>query len=178
MKTMKELFEILLEHGESENDCMIVTVTKSSGSAPRGAGSRMIVLADGTSHGTIGGGSIEYEATKQALLGIQEQTSFLKDFVLRPNDAADLGMVCGGQITAYFQYVSHENTVFLDQCRSLLANWDQAKQLWLLLDLTEESNWTFQYMTDTIDASLRNLTDSGYALPEEPSEYKIGRAHV
>lgn len=177
MKTMKELFEILLEHGESENDCMIVTVTKSSGSAPRGAGSRMIVLADGTSHGTIGGGSIEYEATKQALLGIQEQTSFLKDFVLRPNDAADLGMICGGQITAYFQYVSHENTVFLDQCHSLLANWDQAKQLWLLLDLTEESNWTFQYMTDTIDASLRNLTDSGYALPEEPSEYSIAGRH-
>ena len=28
MKTMKELFEILLEHVESENDCMIVTVTK------------------------------------------------------------------------------------------------------------------------------------------------------
>ena len=177
MKTMKELFEILLEHVESENDCMIVTVTKSSGSAPCGAGSRMIVLADGTSHGTIGGGSIEYEATKQALLGIQEQTSFLKDFVLRPNDAADLGMICGGQITAYFQYISHENTVFLDQCRSLLANWDQAKQLWLLLDLTEESNWTFQYMTDTIDASLRNLTDSGYALPEEPSEYSIAGRH-
>ena len=99
---MKELFEILLEHVESENDCMIVTVTKSSGSAPRGAGSRMIVLADGTSHGTIGGGSIEYEATKQALLGIQEQTSFLKDFALRPNDAADLGMICGGQITCLF----------------------------------------------------------------------------
>lgn len=41
MKTMKELFEILLENGKSGNDCMIVTVTKSSGSAPRGAGSRM-----------------------------------------------------------------------------------------------------------------------------------------
>ena len=57
---MKELFEILLENGKSGNDCMIVTVTKSSGSAPRGVGSRMIVLADGMSHGTIGGGSIEY----------------------------------------------------------------------------------------------------------------------
>ena len=83
MKTMKELFEILLENGKSGNDCMIVTVTKSSGSAPAAPASRMIVLADGTSHGTIGGGSIEYEATKQAILGIRHQTSFFKSFVLR-----------------------------------------------------------------------------------------------
>ena len=84
MKTMKELFEILLENGDAGRDSMIVTVTKSSGSAPRGAGSRMIVLSDGTSHGTIGGGSIEYEATKEAVTGIEQQTSFFKSFVLRP----------------------------------------------------------------------------------------------
>lgn len=180
MKTMKELFEILLEHGESGNDCMIVTVTKSSGSAPRGAGSRMIVLSDGTSHGTIGGGSIEYEATKEALRGIQQQTSFFKSFVLRPNDAADLGMVCGGQVTAYFQYVSHENASFLDQCRSLLADWDLAKQLWLLLDLTEEAHWTSRYISN--DAAISQSFFNGQALslselPQEPTEYVLADLH-
>ena len=34
MKTMKELFEILLEHVESENDCMIVTVQKAPALLP------------------------------------------------------------------------------------------------------------------------------------------------
>lgn len=177
MKTMKELFEILLENGTEGHDSMIVTVTKSAGSAPRGAGSRMIVLADGTSYGTIGGGSIEYEAAKQALLGIRQQTSFWRSFVLRANDAADLGMVCGGQVTAYFQYVSHENDIFLKQCRSLLADWDQSKQLWLLLDLTEESNWNFQYGTNFTDTLQSPLPNSGAALPEEPAEYTIDSRH-
>lgn len=180
MKTMKELFEILLENGDAGRDSMIVTVTKSSGSAPRGAGSRMIVLSDGTSHGTIGGGSIEYEATKEAVTGIEQQTSFFKSFVLRPNAAADLGMVCGGQVTAYFQYISHENTSFLDQCRMLLADWEQAKQLWLLLDLTEESRWVFRYVSDDSEALQDIFQDPDLSLsdlPKEPSEQTLSGRH-
>ena len=58
MKNLKELFEIAKASMEQQKDFVFVTVIASSGSTPRGAGSRMLVLPDGTSFGTIGGGSV------------------------------------------------------------------------------------------------------------------------
>ena len=44
----------------------LVTVIGVNGSAPRAAGSRMLVYADGRIVGTIGGGAFEHQAIAQA----------------------------------------------------------------------------------------------------------------
>ena len=63
---MKELLCALLEHQRQGRSTVMVSVTASSGSVPRGAGARMLVGSGGRICGTIGGGAVEYEAERFA----------------------------------------------------------------------------------------------------------------
>lgn len=142
MKNIKEIFETAQTALGQGLDVMLLTIISSSGSAPRGAGSRMLVMPDGTSHGTIGGGNIEYTATKDALEGLGNQQSFSRHYTLRNGEAADLGMVCGGEVTVYFQYIPHTDKHFQEMCSTLLNEWTHNKNIWFVLDITDESAWS------------------------------------
>ena len=50
-----------LEHGPA----VLVSVVEAAGSTPRTSGTRMVVTADGL-HGTIGGGTLEFRAIRDA----------------------------------------------------------------------------------------------------------------
>lgn len=125
MKNIKELLETAIEIMEQGKDLMFLTIVESSGSTPGKAGAKMIVLSDGTTHGTVGGGNIEYTATKDALLFLKEKRSCQKNYILRPNEAADLGMICGGDVCIGFQYVAPDDSAFLETCTELLHNRDK-----------------------------------------------------
>ena len=64
---MKKLFEEIRAALARGENTVLCTVLASSGSAPRGAGARMAVFADGHASGTIGGGAVERIAAEQAL---------------------------------------------------------------------------------------------------------------
>src|SRR5438094_336741 len=75
-----------------------ILVTDVRGSAPREAGTRMWVGATET-HGTIGGGNLEYTALKIAReMLLSGETHRSRRFALR--DA--LGQCCGGAVTLEF----------------------------------------------------------------------------
>ncbi|MAB80455.1 MAG: xanthine dehydrogenase accessory protein XdhC [Planctomycetes bacterium] len=82
--------------------CVMVVVTEVRGSAPREAGARMLVGADGElAHGTIGGGHLELQAIEHAtrLLGRDDGASECVDFPL----AEKTGQCCGGAVTLFFE---------------------------------------------------------------------------
>lgn len=106
---MRKLFERLRNTLDSGRDAVLVTVVASSGSTPRGAGARMLVTDEGRVCGTIGGGTVEYRAQQLAGEVLAEQSSRMERFVLRKNEVQDLGMVCGGDVTVYFHYLSAQN---------------------------------------------------------------------
>jgi len=80
----------------------LVTVLATEGSAPRGAGTRMIVLPTATS-GTIGGGQLELRATEQAraMLNLPPGTWRVQDYPLGPL----LGQCCGGRVRLLIEHV-------------------------------------------------------------------------
>lgn len=106
---MKKLFELLKETLSGGRGAVLVTVVASSGSTPRGAGARMLVTDKGRVYGTIGGGAVEYRAQQLAEEVLKAKSSRLERFVLRKNEVQDLGMVCGGDVTVYFHYLSAQN---------------------------------------------------------------------
>jgi len=92
-----KVFDALVGAGSGEDaGRALVTVVRTSGSTPRKAGSKMVVKADGNCVGTIGGGCIEAEARRLALIAIDTGNPALHTVHLTENDAADEGMVCGG----------------------------------------------------------------------------------
>jgi xanthine dehydrogenase accessory protein XdhC len=86
----------LLARGEP---AVVVSVAEVKGSAPREAGTHMIVTAKGC-HGTIGGGTLEWEATRGArsLLDSGEASAAMK-LPLGP----EIGQCCGGFVSLRLQ---------------------------------------------------------------------------
>ncbi len=85
-------------------DCVgvLVTVLRKEGSAPRGAGSKLLVCRDGSSFGTVGGGIVEYESIRLART--------LEGFALRSfrSGNGEAGaMACGGMMELMFQPVEN-----------------------------------------------------------------------
>jgi xanthine dehydrogenase accessory factor len=83
---------------------VIVSVASTRGSAPREAGTRMVVTRDGV-HGTIGGGHLEHQAigiARDLLGGSDEPPERLRRFPL----GASLGQCCGGLVNLLFEPVA------------------------------------------------------------------------
>lgn len=92
----------VLERGEP---LVLATVISKSGSAPCLAGSKMIVLTDGTSLGTIGGGVLEAEGQKRAARVLAGGVSQIFTFDLSGRDAASMSMICGGRVTVFVELI-------------------------------------------------------------------------
>jgi xanthine dehydrogenase accessory factor len=80
----------------------MVSVLATEGSAPRGAGTRMIVTQAGAK-GTIGGGNLEFQVAEQAraILDLPPGTWRIQDFPLGPL----LGQCCGGRVRLLVEHL-------------------------------------------------------------------------
>ncbi len=83
----------------------MVSVLATEGSAPRGAGTRMLVTAGGL-HGTIGGGALEFRAVEQARSVLEHApgTWRVQDYPLGPL----LGQCCGGRVRLMVEHVDRD----------------------------------------------------------------------
>jgi len=96
---MQEIFNDLKTVIEQGIPAVLCVVTETTGSTPRKAGSKMLVFHDGSVKGTIGGGSVEFQAIQDALKIISCGVPFTKRFHLED----DLKMHCGGTMEIYFE---------------------------------------------------------------------------
>lgn len=147
---MKQLFEEMMRLLKAGDDFVLVTVIAGSGSTPRGAGARMIVRQDGSTMGTIGGGAVEYQAGLMALDVRKEKRSFTKGFRLVKGQAADLGMICGGDVVVYFQYVSPGQEGFLELCQCGIEACGRDEDSWIITDITDETAWAMGICSESL----------------------------
>lgn len=91
----------LLEAGQP---FALATVVHTRGSTPQKAGARLLVRADGTMVGTLGGGCLEAEVWQEAASALRHGDGpSLRDFSLSDDLAAESGMVCGGTMTVFVE---------------------------------------------------------------------------
>jgi len=65
--TDQEIFKKIAELQDQEIAICLATIVEASGSTPRGVGAKMILCADGTTYGTVGGGCGESQVKSAAL---------------------------------------------------------------------------------------------------------------
>jgi len=85
-----------------EEPCAMISILATEGSAPRGAGTRMLVRA-GALQGTIGGGQLELRAIEQAraILQLPRGAWRVQDYPLGPL----LGQCCGGRVRILVEHL-------------------------------------------------------------------------
>lgn len=87
-------------NGTDKGIKVLATIVKRKGSAPRETGTKMLVLPDGSSIGTVGGGFAEADILQKALLMIREHIKEPKlcRVDMAAGEAEDEGMACGGTV--------------------------------------------------------------------------------
>ncbi|MEM9633875.1 MAG: xanthine dehydrogenase accessory protein XdhC [Pseudomonadota bacterium] len=101
---------------KSSGACALVTVARADGSTPREIGARMIVDQNAHFRGTIGGGTLEFEAIRLAATAAKtaEPRLILRSVSLGP----DLGQCCGGRVQLAIEVLTEE---CLEEARRLSA---------------------------------------------------------
>lgn len=130
---MDRIFAKLLYLLEKQQDTMLVTIIADRGSAPRGAGSAMLVGAEGRILGTIGGGAVEGRADAMARQLLARQCSRCHLFQLHEKAAENIGMVCGGDVLVLFQYISGTSACWKRLAEKLLEMTAARQSGWLAL---------------------------------------------
>ncbi len=95
---MRDLLESASRELRAGRRAGLATVVRSSGSTPRSAGARLLLLADGTTVGSIGGGAFEALAIadlRELLLRADPEPA-VKRYTFTETGEDALGMACGG----------------------------------------------------------------------------------
>lgn len=133
---MRQLFEKIKEELAAGQDLVLVTVTAGWGSVPRGAGARMLTGVTGRLWGTIGGGAVEHQALRRAAEALENRSCFVEEYPLHENQVRDIGMVCGGDVTVHFQYLSAADASVRKLTDDILDAYRKKKEAWLIQEVT------------------------------------------
>ena len=147
---MNELFLLIREYLISKVPVVLVTVTESSGSVPRGAGARMLVgkgPGETTTRlwGTIGGGLPEHLAIEEAGRFLRDAkeapAAFSKKYLLHQNEAVALGLVCGGEISVFFRLMDAREPGLLEVMEEGISCIKDDKSAWFVMETSEHSSY-------------------------------------
>ncbi|MEO3478268.1 XdhC family protein [Phaeobacter sp. CAU 1743] len=90
--------EVALEWHRDGTGAALATVVQTWGSAPRRAGSQLVVGGDGRIEGSVSGGCVESAVVFEALEAIEDGKHRLLEFGVSDDDAFAVGLACGGTI--------------------------------------------------------------------------------
>lgn len=114
-----------LEAGER---VVLCTILKSDGSAPRHAGTRMAILADGSLCGTVGGGAVEQQARVFGQELLRQGRSALKRYETDQSREEDIGLTHVGSVLLGFCCLTPQDAPTLAAWRSAAQ---QSGRAWL-----------------------------------------------
>ena len=98
-----DFYEQLLKVKKENKVYAVATVVKTEGNTPRHSGAKMLVLADGSIVGSVGGGIVEKQAAADCLTAMKTGETLLKTYSAISQEVADKGMVCGNNMTIFIE---------------------------------------------------------------------------
>lgn len=131
---MRTVFAALRHAIAAGKNTVLVTILSHTGSAPRGAGSQMLVGTKGLMAGTVGGGAVEGRSIEEAQRLLQEGGSAeIREYPLHPSLKDDIGMVCGGEVTVLLSPVDGNSSAWRDAVEDVEARFrgQTGGTLWL-----------------------------------------------
>ena len=144
---MKKLIQQICSTLADGQDLVLVTISSQSGSTPRLAGAKMIILRDGRIGGTIGGGQVEALAIEEAAPCFAGKQSLRKAFDLTNSMAANTDMICGGRMEVFLEYIA-PTEANREVFRRLLESMQSGRRITLVCPLTANGESTPRFVVD------------------------------
>lgn len=95
---MRDLIQELRRSLHAGRDVAYCRLVETRGSTPQKAGALMLVFADGSQAGTLGGGCVEAEVKRRALSVLASGVPEVAKFQLDSDYGWDDGLICGGRM--------------------------------------------------------------------------------
>lgn len=90
--------ELALEWHRAGKGAVLATVVETWGSAPRRAGSQLVVSSEGEMEGSVSGGCVEGAVVVEAMEALEAGDAQLLEFGVSDDEAFAVGLACGGTI--------------------------------------------------------------------------------
>ena len=104
-QSLKDELETAETWMKAGREVAIATVIETWGSAPRPAGSHLVIDEDGNFEGSVSGGCVEGAVITEAMEVIQSGEPRMLEFGVADETAWRAGLSCGGRIRVYVERV-------------------------------------------------------------------------
>ncbi|MGB5871863.1 MAG: XdhC family protein, partial [Albidovulum sp.] len=95
---MDAIPELALDWHRAGRGAAIATVIETWGSAPRQAGSQLVVSGEGAMMGSVSGGCVEGAVVEEARAALLDGAPRMLSFGVSDDNAFAVGLACGGTI--------------------------------------------------------------------------------
>jgi xanthine dehydrogenase accessory factor len=109
---MEEVFTALADLHQTGAAGALCTIIKTKGSTPRKEGSKMLVFADGSIVGSVGGGEVEARVIKKALKAIGSGHKSIQSYDLVDPEQGDPG-ICGGSLEIFIDPIPSPDEIIV-----------------------------------------------------------------
>ncbi|MBX3465019.1 MAG: XdhC family protein [Planctomycetes bacterium] len=106
MSAPLDVFEEIVRLRREGIPAALATIVGTRGSTPGRTTMRLLVLADGTFLGTVGGGCLEAEVYDTALQVLADDQPRSLTFRLTEQESPDSGLMCGGEVTIFVEPIT------------------------------------------------------------------------
>jgi xanthine dehydrogenase accessory factor len=160
------------------NQIVLAIVSKTWGSAPRRAGSMMVVHPDGVFEGSVSGGCVEGSIIAESLALMSGQTVFkILTFSVASEQAWEVGLACGGEIEIKLFVLTAEHSKTLDTAQHAIATRQSA-----VLSFIEASSYHLDLNIEyrPLLPTQPETQDSIFQVPIQPSLRLeiVGAVHI
>ncbi len=100
--------ELALDWHRAGRGAALATVLETWGSAPRQAGSQLVVAGDGAMMGSVSGGCVEGAVVEEAMASLADGQARELSYGVSDDNAFAVGLACGGTIRILVQPVAAE----------------------------------------------------------------------
>jgi xanthine dehydrogenase accessory factor len=88
---------------QDRQPAVLATVVEVKGASPAKAGAQIVLLGDGVTFGTVGGGKLEAAILADARIVLREGTPRLSHYRLEEEGPEAVGTLCGGEVSVFIQ---------------------------------------------------------------------------
>lgn len=100
------VFEEIVRLQRAGEPAALATIIGVTGSSPAKDPMKMVVRADGSCFGSVGGGCFEEDIRLSALEVIRDERAVRRTYRLTEDDSPGSGLICGGEVEVYIEPIT------------------------------------------------------------------------
>lgn len=145
---------------------VLAEIVRRAGSAPRSAGARLLLLPDGTSLGTVGGGLLEAETLE--LAGEVQRTgqAQLQRFTFTGTEAASMDMICGGEVEVLIERLDAQDETLPILFNTLVQAAEAHRRAWWITTLPLIEGAPVGHALVQANGQVMGVLPSGLTMPD------------